>query len=340
MKIQIDNSLPKYDTYKDSGVEWLGVIPGHWEVKKITHVFNKIGSGTTPTAGVLKYYQDGVLNWLQTGDLNDGIITQTNKKVTIQAVKDFTSLKVFPKASLVIAMYGATIGKVGLLGIETTTNQACCVLADPNDFDAKFGFYWFIGAKQVIVSMAYGGGQPNISQDLVKSLRIPAPPLSEQTLIAQFLDRKTAQIDKAISQKEKQIELLKERRQITIHQAVTRGLNPDVPMKHSGVEWIGDIPEHWEVKSNKALLEETNEPGNENLPILSVSIHTAVSSEEIDGEENIRGKIRIEDKRSYKRVKSNDITLNMMRAWQGAIGAVRINGMVSPAYIVATERRI
>jgi type I restriction enzyme, S subunit len=161
------------------------------------------------------------------------------------------------------------------------------------------------------------------------------PKFEEQAAIAQFLDSKIYQIGKAIIIKEKQIELLKERRQVLIHQAVTRGLNPDAPMKDSGVEWIGELPAHWDIVRNKTLFQERKEPGNESLPILSVSIHSAVSSEEISDEENIRGKIRIEDKSNYKLVNVNDVAFNMMRAWQGAIGAVRVEGMVSPAYVVA-----
>jgi len=126
-------------------------------------------------------------------------------------------------------------------------------------------------------------------------------------------------------------------RQILIHRAVTRGLNPDVKLKYSGVEWIGEIPEHWEAVSNFALFKERNEPGNESLTILSVSIHTAVSSEELSEEENIRGKKnRIEDKSNYKLVKINDIVYNMIASMaKGGIGAVHVNGMVSPAYVVA-----
>src|SRR5690606_495859 len=100
----------------------------HWEVKKLTHIFFKIGSGTTPMAGSARYYEDGNVNFLQTGDLNDGYISATSKKITNEALKDYSSLKLFPQKSLVIAMYGATIGRVGILNIETTTNQACCVL--------------------------------------------------------------------------------------------------------------------------------------------------------------------------------------------------------------------
>ena len=111
-------------------------------------------------------------------------------------------------------------------------------------------------------------------------------------------------------------------------------------MKDSGVEWIGQIPEHWEVFANRAIFSERNESGRDGLPLLSVSIHTGVSDEEMDEDTNVQGRVKIEDKSKYILVKKGDIAFNMMRAWQGAIGAVSVDGMVSPAYIVAkpTER--
>jgi len=148
-------------------------------------------------------------------------------------------------------MYGATIGKVGLLKIDTTTNQACCVLADPKGVYVNYAFYWFIANKDRVVSLGYGGGQPNISQETIKSLRIHCPPTTEQTQIVTYLDKKTSLIDELISLKQRKIELLKEKRIALINHIVTKGLDPNVKMKESGVEWIGEIPEHWEVKKMK-----------------------------------------------------------------------------------------
>src|SRR5690606_7548294 len=119
-----------------------------------------------------------------------------------------------------------------------------------------------------------------------------------------------------IAIKEQQIALLKERKQIIIQTAVTQGLDPNVPMKDSGVDWIGQIPAHWDVFANRALFSERVEPGKASLPLLSVSIHTGVSSEEMSEEENIRGRVKIEDKTKYILVKSGDVAFNMMRAWQ------------------------
>lgn len=180
----------------------------------------------------------------------------------------------------------------------------------------------------------------SITKAILKDTFIWLASSSEQTAIANFLDQKTTQIDEAIAIKERQIELLKERKQIIIQKAVTQGLNPNEPMKDSGVEWIGRVPEHWRVLANRVLFTERVEPGREGLPLLSVSIHSGVSSEEISEDENVRGRVKIEDKTKYILVKPGDIAFNMMRAWQGGIGAVSTEGMVSPAYIVAKAKPI
>ena len=240
-----------YPKYKPSGIEWIGNIPEHWEVRKISRSFNLISSGTTPKADNEKYYNNGTVNWINTGDLNDGILFLTEKKVTEKALQDHSGLKVFPNGTLLIAMYGATIGKIAILGKEGCTNQACCALSDSNYFETKLVFYWFNANKSNIINLAYGGGQQNISQEIIKFLKIPCPTIKEQKAIVLFLDNKTSLIDEAISKKRQLIELLKEERTALINHAVTKGINPDVKLKPSGIEWLGDIPEHWEVKKLK-----------------------------------------------------------------------------------------
>jgi type I restriction enzyme S subunit len=148
-------------------------------------------------------------------------------------------------------MYGATIGKVAILNFETTTNQACCVFSSSFIIDMKFLYHWFKGNKQNIINLAIGGGQPNISQDILKGIRLYCPEIKEQTQIAAYLDHKTKQLDDLIASKQRLIELLEEERTATINHAVTKGINPDAPLKDSGIEWLGEIPEHWEVKKIK-----------------------------------------------------------------------------------------
>ena len=206
---------------KDSGVEWIGEVPTHWEVMKTSLAFLGIGSGTTPSTSKKEYYteEDG-LYWLQTGDLNDGEIADTSKKITSLAA-DECNLKFYPTDSVVIAMYGATIGKVGLLKISTSTNQACCVLPKSKLCIPAFAFYLFIGAKKQLLIDAMGGGQPNISQDIIKKLKVSIPPISEQRIIVDHIADEVSKIDAQISKANRRIELLNELKQSVITEAVT-----------------------------------------------------------------------------------------------------------------------
>ena len=243
--------MGKYENYKDSGIEWIGEIPVNWGLKKLNWCFETIGSGTTPKAGEKEYYQNGIHNWLLTGDLNDDEVLDTSKKITDKAIEDYSTLKEYPINSVVIAMYGATIGKLGILKIPTTVNQACCVFSEPIQCEHKFVFYNLLSARDEIINMSYGGGQPNISQAQLKQFRIQTPSLSEQTQITNYLDRKTTEIDQLIADKKALVELYKEEKTAIINQAVTKGINPDAKMKDSGIEWLGEIPQHWKVKKLK-----------------------------------------------------------------------------------------
>ena len=239
--------MKQYDSYKDSGVEWIGEVPSHWEVMKTSLAFHGIGSGTTPSTSKKEFYDDNDgYYWLQTGDLNDGLINDTSKKITKLAISQ-CNLKFYPIDSIVIAMYGATIGKVGILGIKTATNQACCVLPANKNMNSKFAFYEFLACKPALLVSAIGGGQPNISQDVIRKQKIAIPPLLEQNIIATYLDNKCSEIDNVISAQQKRIALLQELKQSVITLAVTKGLNPNVEMKDSGVEWIDKIPSNWNI---------------------------------------------------------------------------------------------
>lgn len=247
-------SMKPYPAYKDSGIEWIGEIPEHWDMRKVSRSFALIGSGTTPKSNDDQYYQNGDISWIITGDLNDGLLNDSSKKITPKALEDHSTLKIYPKDTIIVAMYGATIGKICITNFEACTNQACCALSESPYLLNRFTFYWFIANKHNIINMSYGGGQPNISQEIVRSLKITTPSLAEQHIIITFLNNQTAKIDTLIENKQKQIELLKEERTAIINQAVTKGLNPDVPMRDSGIEWLGEVPEHWGITKLKFIL--------------------------------------------------------------------------------------
>ena len=217
VKAGIDPNVPM----KDSGIEWIGEIPAHWEIWKVSRAFEKISSGATPKSGDPRYHENGTINWINTGDLNDGLLESCKKKITPNALEDYSALKIYPANSLIVAMYGATIGKTSITTFDATTNQACCVLAESNVFDIWFAFYWFLANKQHVINMSVGGGQPNISQEIIKSLKIPTPSIKEQQQIVQYIETETSRIDQEIAATQKEIELLEEYRQALIAEAVT-----------------------------------------------------------------------------------------------------------------------
>ncbi len=207
---------------KDSGVEWIGEVPEHWELRKVAHAFECIGSGTTPPSDQDKWYSDGEIPWITTGELRETVITETSKCVTTKALEEFSTLRLYPAGSLAMAMYGATIGRLGILGVPATTNQACCVLSGEISLSIRFAYFWLLAFKQQIIDLyAAGGGQPNINQEVIAFLRVPAPNLVEQATITAFLDRETARIDLLTQKTQHSIDLLKERRSALITAAVT-----------------------------------------------------------------------------------------------------------------------
>ena len=267
---------------KDSGIEWIGEIPQEWEVRKLYGLLKTIGSGTTPK-GSDSYY-DGDILWLNTGDLNDGYIYKVHKSVTQLAVEECSALKIFPEDSVVIAMYGATIGKLGITTQPLTTNQACCVMSCDKNLKCKYLFYWFLGNKEFIITLSYGAGQPNISQEVIKQLQVTLPLLFEQKSIADFLSRKCSLIDSSIEKQKVVIEKLKLYKQSLITEVVTKGLDPTVKMKPSGIEWIGDIPEGWDVKPLFFAFKERKckNTGNSETNLLSLSYGNIVNKDASD----------------------------------------------------------
>lgn len=162
---------------------------------------------------------------------------------------------------------------------------------------------------------------------------------NKQDAIASYLDQRCSYINTIIDKTNKSIEDYKLLRQTVVTRAVTEGVRGKRKQKDSGIEWIGKIPEEWEIFRIAALYSERKENGNDELPILTVSINTGVSDRELSDEESERVFVRSEDRSKYMRVYPGDLTYNMMRAWQGAFGAVRVDGMVSPAYVIVKPRR-
>lgn len=243
-------SFLPYPAYRENGIEWVGPVPTTWTTKRLSWLFRIISSGTTPPTDATQFH-DGHIPWVTTGELREQDIGATSKMLTAEAVAAFPTLRIYPPGTLLVAMYGATIGRLGWLEVAATTNQACCAMAEPIGIQPRFCFHAIPASTEALVFLSSGGGQPNINQEKLRALRIAVPSMAEQSAIAAFLDRETGKIDALVAEQERLIALLKEKRQAVISQAVTKGLDPNAPMKDSGVEWLGEVPAHWEVKRIK-----------------------------------------------------------------------------------------
>ena len=218
----------------------------------IKNIYHHFGSGSTPESSEIKYYENGTINWLNTADLKNDLVVETSRKITSLALKE-KSLRIYPINTLAIAMYGQgdTRGNVGLLKIEATTNQAACMMYCSSNSIPEYMLLWFVAKKTDIRELNVGATQPNMNKDFVRNLLMSLPPLPEQKSIAHYLDTKTAQIDRKIDLLTQKAKSYADLKRSLINETVTRGRDRSVPMKDSAIEWIGEVPEHWEVKRVK-----------------------------------------------------------------------------------------
>lgn len=245
---QITALFPKYDNYKDSGVSWLGDIPKHWKVEKSKWLFTKASRPIQQKDEVITCFRDGQVTLRKNRRLEG--FTNAIQEHGYQGIR---------KGDLVIHAMDAFAGAIGVSDSDGKSSPvySACISRLKETINAYYYAYYLrdLALSGFIVSLSKGIRErsTDFRFNEFATLLLPYVPLQEQTAIANFLDQKTAQIDKAIAIKEQQITRLKEYQQIIIQKAVTQGLNPNVPMKDSGIEWIGKIPEHWKIVKLKLL---------------------------------------------------------------------------------------
>jgi type I restriction enzyme S subunit len=250
-------SFPRYPAYKPSGVEWLGEVPEHWEFKKLKHCILRLGSGGTPESSNPEFWADDdsedSIPWVAIGDMSAvSRVTSTAKSLTPFGLSS-KNLEIFPSGSLLYSIY-ASLGKVAILGMDAAFNQAIlAILPNTQCVSQPFLRCWLESLERHLEYYASSNTQANLNAAKVLSYPVSVPSLPEQREIATFLVHETAKIDALIAEQQSLIELLQEKRQAVISHAVTKGLNPEAPMKDSGVEWLGEVPEHWEVQRVKHL---------------------------------------------------------------------------------------
>ena len=245
--------MRKYDLYRYSGIEWLGKIPSHWSVKRLRYVVSerlKYGANESAHDENKKHPRYiRITDFDENGKLRD----DTFKSLNPNKAKDY----LLRDGDVLFARSGATVGKT--FQYKDHDGEACFAgylikaSAHQGDLNSDY-FYLFTksGAYENWKNSIFNQATiENIGADKYASLELPIPKLEEQTSIASYLDSKTKEIDNLIADKKRLLELYEEEKTAIINQAVTKGINPDVPLKDSGIEWLGEIPEHWEVKKLK-----------------------------------------------------------------------------------------
>lgn len=317
--------MPKYEDYVDSGVEWLGDLPSHWDAVKMKFLFKDTSMKNKPNETLLSVTQSqGVVprEWVE----NRMVMPSGNLE----------SFKFIAKGDFAISLRSFE-GGLEYCHHDGIISPAYTVLKTKKDY-LLAGYYKYLFKSQTFISelqtsiVGIREGK-NISYEELQYSLLPIPAEEEQTRIANFLDKKTALIDEAISIKEQQISLLKERKQIIIQQAVTQGLDPNVPMKDSGVDWIGKIPAHWDLVKLGSCLSPVSVKNSPELPLLSITREQGVIERDVDDQESNHNFIP-DDLRGYKKLEKGQFGMNKMKAWQGSYGVSKFTGIVSPAYFV------
>lgn len=303
-------------------MQWLKEIPSHWEEKRMKYCFSERSEKNHPNEPVLCATQ------------SQGVIPQSmyaNRVVVVN--KGFEGLKLVKEGDFVISLRSFE-GGIEYAYYQGIISAAYTVLQPNNPQSSNYWKYLFKSQSyiQLLQTCVTGirEGQ-NINYPMLSRAFIPLPPLAEQEKIVSYLEDKTSKIDAYVADKEKEIELLQELKQKTIADAVTKGLNPDAKMKDSGISWIGEIPEHWEVKQLRSFLTLFTEKGHGDAQLLSVTREQGVIERDKEDKEENHNFVP-DDLSGYKYIEKGDFAINKMKAWQGSYAVSEYNGIVSPAY--------
>lgn len=314
-----------YDGVRDDVAPWLREVPAEWRFEKakwfLSYCKQLNDHGTIDN--VLSLTLRGVVN--NDPDNPEGLVP-----------KDYRTYQVFEAGDLVfklIDLENVRTSRVGLVHERGIMSSAYIRVVPSAQWNPRFLYYFYFHLYEAEVFNKIGSGvRSTLGQADLLDLPIPVIGRDIQDKIVGFLDEKCAKVDEAVRIKEEQIALLRERRQILIQEAVTRGLNPDVPMKDSGIDWVGEIPMHWDVSpllAEARIKSVTNKP---DLPLLSVYLGLGVVK--FDDVEEKRTNATSLDLSNYQLTEPGDLVLNNQQAWRGSVGVSFETGIVSPAYIV------
>ena len=317
--------MKQYPKYKDSGVSWIGEIPEGWKCTQIRRYLSCVCTGATPPGAAEKYYSNIGTPWFTPGDFKDFNVLKDSSKYLSEEGNDI--MKKYPANTILMIGIGGTMGKVALSPMECSFNQQINALLTKGEIDNKFVVYYLKIERDNIFNTAKFTTLPILNQSETKRIPIVVPSLSEQHAVVSYLDKKTAQIDRFISEAEREIEKLNEQKQAQIAHLVTHGTNPDAPMKDSGIAWIGQIPEHWEVnKIRSHFKERRTKVSDKDYPALSVAREGIVPQ--------LDTAVKTDNGDNRKLVLKNDFVVNSRSDRKGSCGVSDYDGSVSLISIV------
>ena len=312
--------MKRYSEYKDSGVKWIGEIPGHWNavsLKRVVKLINeKSNEQNIPYIAL------------------ENIESFTGKILPLNEIEPDSICNKFKKDDVLFCKLRPYLTKCVSPSFDGKCTSELLVLRNFNGV-ANYLKYTLLSPRLVmdINASTYGAKMPRANWNYIGLCRVPLPPLPEQEAIVTYLDTKVAKIDEYISIAEKKIAALEELKQTIIAEAVTRGIHKDVPMKDSGVKWIGMIPEHWKMNSLRSYVKLYSEKNHPEKQLLSVTREMGVIVRNTESKEENHNFIP-DDLSGYKLVRKGDFVINKMKSWQGSYGVSKYEGIVSPAYYV------
>ena len=323
----------RYDTYKDSGVQWLGEIPGHWECVPIRRIAY-VNPTRTKNLDIDSYVGYAPMERIRCDNMNPS---------KIKVSKLTSGLTYCEEGDIVLAKVTPCFEN-GNLAIVPQVEQGCCyasselfVFRAKGKVMPRFLLYTFLNRGFINAgasTMRGTGGLKRVTTEFANSAATPLPPLSEQRSIVSYLDDKCGKIDEWVTKKQKEVEHLQELKQRVIADAVTRGLNPHVKMKATNIPWLKEIPEHWEMRKMKYLFDERSEKNHPDEPMLS-----ATQSEGVILQSKYQGRVVVVNTgfEGLKLVKVGDFVIHL-RSFQGGIEYAHDRGIISSAYTILNPK--
>lgn len=333
--------MERYDKYINTGVSWIGEIPSHWEISILKRLikYRKAGSwGSEPKTSEIDCICLRIADFDYEKFRFQRKVDNTIRSYKLKELED----RILKEDDILIEKSGGgekmPVGRAILYDLNIPNAMYANFMekiTPQKNLISKYLVYMLslmYSRRAIWTYVKYTTGIQNLNlSSLLSNEKIPLPPLAEQKQIVRYLEDKTSKIDAYVSEKEKEILLLQELKQKTIADAVTKGLNPDVKMKDSGISWIGEIPEHWEVKQLRSFLTLFTEKGHGDAQLLSVTREQGVIERDKNDKDENHNFVP-DDLSGYKYIEKGDFAINKMKAWQGSYAVSNYDGIVSPAY--------